>query len=497
MADSSTDELAAGFPGGAFRSHGVPAHLVLSALLAGVVPPEINRPWRYLLVGIDDHRIPALLAAAHPQAQVLAVDDDRDRLAAADRLIAGQRITNLRLECLPLAALGDVRLPGAAYDMVAVPTLFARLGDADRKALAHLLGRSVAPGGLVQVAYPCLPGAAALLSAQHLIRTAGPGAVVDEERIDRAMALIARLVRARAEALAGNRWLAASLRAWRAGRRRQLADLWLAAPWHAFYHWDVVRTLAAAGLNYAGPTVLSARALAEPVAAVVRPFDDPAIDETLCDLLHGRMLRSDLYVHGPLRLTADGQAALLSQVRLAQVVTKAQALARLEKRLDGADAAADLQPMLAALAARPQPAATLTSLQPPGPARLPADRLLRLLVSSGVAQAIPPDDRRAASVPATRINAASAHEAIEDNPTAPGLLVAGATGGLMAVDGIAHLAYLALVTGSGPFVDAVLPFVARRLSRGGGRPPDMDALRDRLAAVLQDDLPVWRRLGMV
>lgn len=497
MADISADELAAGFPGGAFRSHLAPAHLVLAALLAGVAPPDLDRPWRCLLVGMDDHRIPALLAAAHPEASFLAIDGDRDRLAATERLIAGQQIGNLRLACLSPDAMADCRLPGGPFDIAAVPTLFARLDVPGRRALTALLGRAVAPGGLVQVAYPCLPGAAALLSAQHLIRTAGRGTMVEDAQMARAMAVVLRLARAHAEGLAGNRWLAASLRAWRAGRKRLLADLWLGAPWHAFYHWDVARMLGDAQLVHVGPTALSVPPLDGRLAAEVRALDDPAVDETLNDMVRGRMLRSDLYVRGPLRLSPEGQGELLSQVRLAQVVTRQQALDRLNRRLGGPDAAAELQPMLAALAARPQPAATLASLQPPGPARLPADRLLRLLVTSGVAQPMPSADRRAAFVATTRANAAAARQAIEDRPAARGLLAAGATGGLLAVDGIAHLAYLALATGSGPFADAVLPFVARRLARGGAATPDMEALRTRVAAVLQEDLPVWRRLGML
>jgi hypothetical protein len=497
MANKSADELAAGFPGGAFRSHLAPAHLMLASLLAGVAPPDANRPLRLLLTGVDDHRIPALLAAAHPRANVLAVDGDRDRLAAADSLVAGQRIPNLRLECVTPDDMATCRLPGAPFDIVAVPTLFARLDGTGRQALIGLLGRSVAPGGLVQIAYPCLPGALPLLTAQHLIRTAGRGGVVDEDRLGRAMGLVAQLANARAEGLAGNLWLAASLRAWRAGRKRMLADLWLRAPWSAFYHWDAARLLADAQLVHAGPTALTVPPLDDRLAAVVRGLDDPAMDETLNDLARNRMLRSDIYVRGSPRLTSDGQADLLSRVRLAQVVTQKRALARLEKMLGGAEAARDLQPMLAALAALPQPAETLVSLQPPGPGRLPAARLLRLLVASGVAQPMPADDRRAASLPAIRVNAAAAHQAIEEDPAAPGVLVAGTTGGLLAVDGIAHLAYLALATGSGPFVDAVLPFVARRLSRRGASPPDTDALRTRIATVLQEDLPVWRRLGMV
>ncbi len=497
MAERRAKALEPLFPGTALLSQLAPAHLSLAARLCGVIPPRTGKPLRYLLIGVEDARIPALLAASHPNLRLVAVDADRDRLSGADRLLSELRLDNVRLDRIDLGTADGHVLPDAPFDMVAMPALYARLDTGDRRRVSGLLRRALAPGGLVQIGYPAMPASGGLMAAQHLIRMAARGDEDWEDRLGPAMELIQRLARARAPALAGNLWLGATLQAWRAGRADAVTETWLGRPWHALFHWDVARELEGAKLVYAGSTLGTPAPLPDALAEVTRSAGGGATDETLADYLRGALLRSDLYIHGSRPAAPEGLRAEAERVPLAQAQPPKEALMRLARRLGSQQAAADLQPLLAALAAVPRPAEALVSLQPPGPQRLSAERLVRLLVSTGVAQPIPPGDRRSAAVAATRANAAAAHAAVAEDASARGLLISGKTGALGTVDPIQHLTYLALATGSAPFVDATLPFVERRLYRLTATSPDPDGLRAHIATVLQNQLPVWRRLDMV
>ncbi len=497
MAERRAKALEPLFPGTALLSQLAPAHLSLAAQLCGVAPPRIESALRYLLIGVEDARIPALLAASHPNFLFMAIDTDRDRLSGADRLLTELRLDNVRLDHIDLETADGHVLPGAPFDMVAVPALYARLDAVDRRRMSALLRRTLAPGGLVQIGYPAMPASGGLLAAQHLIRTAARGGDDWEDRLGPAMELVQRLAHARAPALAGNLWLGASLQAWRAGRADTVIETWLGRPWHALFHWDVARELADAKLTHAGSTFGTAAALPNTLADVTAGLRHAATGETLADYVCGTLLRSDLYIHGSRPTAPQGLRAEAEHAPLAQALPPKEALMRLARRLGSQQAAADLQPLLAALAAVPRPAEALVSLQPPGPKRLSAEHLVRLLLSTGVAQPIPPGDRRSAAVATVRANAAAAHAAVAEDAAGRGLLVSARTGALGTVDAIQHLTYLALATGSAPFVDATLPFVERRLYRLTAAIPDPDGLRARIATVLQNQLPVWRRLDMV
>ncbi len=497
-----------------FATHLAPGSLVLAAILGDVTPPVVRPPFRYALVGARDRRLAALLAAAHPTATVidLAVDDGEVRPPAPPRPTDGP--ANLTSLTVPAATLAEAARDLEPCQFVAIPTLFGRSGEADRRRLVDAARRLVAPGGLLQVGYPCLPGALPLVDVQHLARATDTDAD-PAERVARAADTLHLASAAGARRLVGNPWRAALGAATQGHNVAAVIETLLETRWRPCWHPDVVRSFGDGGFRLIGPARLvpdGPRIPELPVAASGedgrdaggRPGaladqapTDQALRGALDDLVRARPLRSDLFGRGAPPLDRETRRQMIERQRLALVVPPPAAARRLGQSagLPGDESA--FRPLVAALAAGPRRLGELSAFLPLPTRQIPADRLLRVLLAAGIVQPALERDTPIRATMLHRTNLALARAAVEADLDAPGLIAGATTGGLLALSAPVHLCFLALASGIAPLGDAVAAHVDAWYRRRG-RPTAGGAIdAAQIGRVVSDLYPVWRRLDVL
>lgn len=301
-----------------------PALLAFALVLRGHRPPaSLTGAFTYAELGCGHGVTSAVLAAAHPEARFDAVDFNPSHIAATGRLAREAGLDNAAFQERSFAdyAEGD----GPDLDMVALHGVWSWVSAENRAILVDLLRRRLRPGGLVFVSYNALPGTLATLPLRRiLVEHTADRAGSLPERIEQALAFAGRLTALGSGWFAQADELPARLETLKRKTPNYIAHEYLNRDWTAFYHADVARELAAAKLDFAGPSVpmeqIDDLTLPPEALALVGEAHDPAYAETLRDLLTNRSFRRDLFVKGAERLTPVERSDILRATRFALLV---------------------------------------------------------------------------------------------------------------------------------------------------------------------------------
>jgi hypothetical protein len=357
----------------------------------------------------------------------------------------------------------------------------------------RFIGQRLKPGGVVAVGYNAMPGWAASLAVGRWLQagsawpTAGAAGGIDAARV-----WLQRLADASPEAFSGN-----------AAMERRLAQIAKASPaylqheylprhWQPMYHFDVADDLAAAKLDFVGSAMLPSFWMSMPPEqqALIEAIPDPRWRETAKDYLLGTSFRTDVFVRGRRELSPARRRLRLAEFSVALTAPADQAASALAR--SSAPVAQAAKPILTRLAGRPHRFDELddamASVGLPEQAQTLAAMLSMNRHASIFRADAQPGDGRCA-------------RAWNDSITAD------------ALHGGAGTALAAAVTGSGIDTDPAGLAIYRQLSggatadpaavverafldlQGAETPLEHESLRQRLSAVLEDDLPIWRRLG--
>jgi hypothetical protein len=328
---------------------------------------------------------------------------------------------------------------------------------------------------------------------------------------EQALAFVAAMQKAGARAIPDKEIVERLEREISSGKLAYVAHEYLNENWHPLYHADVARELGEAKLGYvASATMLEnypELALSREQSELLNQVPDDIVRETLRDYFMARAFRRDIYVRGPRRLTNERREVILSDVPLALFIPSAKTRleitvpvgeAKLEERL--------YQPALEALShgvLTPAEILDLPAIR--GKTRGTAVELVGMLTGSGQAVALPA--KGASGTAARGFNRAVLRDAAQGGQTRTALAAPFAASGLHA--GLFEmLAYEALAAGAPAALEDVVDGAWAQLSARGdklrkdGRPIDSAdenkaVLRQELAPVLADAVPVWRRLGVI
>jgi SAM-dependent methyltransferase len=493
-----------------FYPETAPAHMAFAALCRRRSPGLAWRPSRVLELGFGQGFGLALLAAANPDVAFEGCDFNAEHVAHARGLIADAELQNLAVTQASFEEIA-ARGGGRDVDVAIVHGVMSWIDRAGQDAAVAILRRRLRPDGIAYVSYNCMPGWAPLTPIRQLVlevKRRNPGS--SEQQLALALDLIAKLWQANAGYLAINPIAAHHVGSMLAMNRQYLAHEYLTEHGEPQQFSAVAELLAQAELSYAASADVLNNfdhyAVPQSVPPVIAQIIDPILGEAVRDFAGNRRFRRDLFARGVTELSPDAQRELLSRLSFAPVAPRGQMVfkflgpaSELNLKPEFHGAVADL---LARENASFEELLALPGFGPDGAALL-LD-CLALLVYSGQARVLVDGDRVDVR-PAQRFNRLIAERARAGRFYAH-LASPIARSGLPVGD-IGLLALAALFDGlvepaaAAPHILSVLTQHGRRPWRGN-QPINDDAdaiafLVERLTSIFEQQVPLWRRLGVL
>src|SRR5262249_3675351 len=293
----------------AFVHELAPAWLDHAALVSGLAPPQ-RHAFAWCDLGCGQGVTAAVLAATHPAGRFHGIDAMPGHIENARRLAVEAGIANVTFHAADFATAVEIDLP--KFDYIVGHGVYSWVAPQVRADIRSFVDRHLAPGGLVYVSYNAMPGHAADLPLQRLLRAIGESCPGDSrERVAAALTIVDRFLALKAPALVASPTLAQMRDA-----RDRLA--W-SSPAHGYMgqHWnplwvsEVRADLAGIGLKPVGSATLienhDAFVLGSAAREALAAIDDPDIRELARDVLIDQVFRRDLYARQGRRLTEDEQ----------------------------------------------------------------------------------------------------------------------------------------------------------------------------------------------
>lgn len=495
-----------------------PGHLLLACLINNIEPPSCGPDFSYCELGCGQGITAMIIAAANPQARVVAMDFNPAQIARARQAAAAAGLSNIEFLELSFAELVD-QPQLRDFDMVSMHGVWSWIGDKDRRDITDFLARAVKPGGLVAVSYNAMPGWTAMIPLQRLLlEHARLGHDRSDQRVLRGLDFVRRLQQAGSGMLGDgdmlDKLLATTAKAPGSDRAVYLAHEYLNENWQPLYHADTARTLADAKLTFAGSATLTdnfpdlqlepkqRELLAEMPAGPQR--------ETLKDYLCRRPFRRDVFVRGARVMPDMTRDERLGAMGLALTVPPANVKLEIEVPAGKAELPEHhYRPILDALADGPR---TLREL-----ADLPALRgvqgapsmveIAGILVGTAQALPLPWGLDCAGSEAALAYNRAAVLPVARRQASAAAV-TAPLAGSGMTLNTLEALVYDAITRGVPAEHAALVAHVGRNFGEGSGpmlkdgeviaQPEALQkAVAEGVTWTLQHRLPLWRALKMI
>jgi SAM-dependent methyltransferase len=494
-----------------FYPETAPAHIAFAALCRGRSPGLTRRPRRVLELGFGQGFGLALLAAANPDVAFEGCDFNPEHVAHARGLIEEASLANLAV--LP-ASFEEVAARGGHddVDVAILHGVMSWISRAGQEAALAILRRRLRPKGLAYVSYNCMPGWAPLVPIRQLmleVKRRNPGG--SERQLTLGLDLIVKLWQANAGYFTINPIAAHHFGAMLDMDRNYLAHEYLTDDGEPQQFSDVAALLAQADLSYTASAALldnlDQYAVPNAVLPLVAQIADPILREAVRDFAANRRFRRDLFARGTAELSQVEHRGMLSELRFALAVPRGQMtfkflgpVSELTLKPEFHGAVADL---LARKNADFDELTALPAFRENG-ASLLLD-CLALLVHSGQAFVLVGGDYGDVG-PAQRFNRMIVERARAGRPYSHLASPIARTG--VPVDEIGLLALAALFDGQAaePSVAArhvlsILSALGRKPLRGH-QPIDDDGeaiafLTETLKPVFDEQIPLWRRLGVL
>ena len=316
-----------GYTAGFYRET-APAHLAFAALAAGRSPGRALKPKRLLELGFGQGFGLGVLAAANPDVAFDGIDFNPEHVAHARRLVAAAGLENLALS---EASFEEAAARGGESDadVVALHGIFSWVARDTQDAIVQVIRQRLQPDGLAYVSYNSMPGWAPLAPIRQLMlatKRRHPGG--SDRQLGLALELVASLRQGGAAYFSANPAAAQHVDAMLAMDRVYLAHEYLDAHWDLFEFADLAARLGEAKLSFVASATLpeNVDAYAVPIALqpLVAQAGDIVLRETLRDYAANKRFRRDVFARGSAALTAAEQRRLLSRTRFALAVPRAR-----------------------------------------------------------------------------------------------------------------------------------------------------------------------------
>lgn len=295
-----------------------PSHLNFAAVIAGVTPIPLDRPFHYCELACGQGLTTLVLAAANPQGQFVGIDFNPVQINRARQLAAEAGLTNLRFIDAAFLEMEALDLP--TFDFITLHGIWSWISPENQEALVTFLGKRLRVGGLVYVSYNSLPGWAAAAPLRELLFDLADQA---SGSIFQRFSTAAEQARAMAEKNAiyftANPNLRNRLDGLKAMSPHYLVHEYLNQEWRPLYHRDVAGSMSAARLTYVGSATIQEQLpdLSLPQAAreMLNAMPPGPRRETLKDYWLNTQFRRDIFSRGAIPLTQAEQSRIALATR--------------------------------------------------------------------------------------------------------------------------------------------------------------------------------------
>lgn len=498
-----------------FYAEQSPVLLNFVAVLNGVEPLPLDRPFSYFELGFGRGVTVNMLAAANPNGKFYAADFNPAHVAGASDLANQAQLDNITLLENSFADLagGAVDLP--QFDFITLHGIYTWVTAENRRHIVDFIARYLKPGGIVYVSYNALPGWAGAQPLQRLLVEYGDAFPNRSDiQVAQAADFVQKLVDAKVGYFSsGGPNLQARLDGLKNHNRNYLVHEYMHKHWQPMYHADVARDFGNAKLEFVGSADVSQTYpklyLDEAKTALLNTMPEPAMQETLKDYCLNTGFRKDVFVRGARKLNPVRRHQLLSRYGLALVVPRDAVRLAMKFTFGELNAKPELAlPICDALARGPHTLAQLAALEAlKGCTMEEVVQLAALFVASRQVELFDAGYAAQPQDAAKRMNrAVAAGTRYSDEYQS---LCSGLTGGALTVPYVARLVYW-LMSEQRMDADAealaragwsVMQPQGRRLVKDGVRLDDdassLAELQSQISIVLRDYLPVWRNLHML
>jgi SAM-dependent methyltransferase len=502
------------YTGGYYREQS-PSQINLACIINEIEPVPLDGPFTYCELGFGRGLTVNLLAAVHPQGRFYACDFNPAHVAGAKRLAEEAGLSNLTLLEASFGDMADGAIPDLPkFDFITLHGIYTWVAPEVQRDIVRFISNYLKPGGIVYASYNAMPGWTAALPLQRLlVELADIYPNRSDLQIRQGAEFVQKLTEAQAGYINANPSAASRIEMLKTGNPHYLVHEYMHHAWRPLYFADVARDFAAAKLEFVGSAdpgfTFTAVYLKPEQAKLLNEISDGTVRETMKDYILNTGFRKDVFVRGAKRMTPQRQMEWLRRMTVALTVPRKSAALKIKLGFGEISLNEDTYaPVIDALAQKNMSLQEISAL--PTLTSQTGNVVLQFvcfLVASGQAAISFPAPAKP-SPQAGVFNRTVAKQTHYNNDEFQ-FLSASAIAGGMQTNFVERIVYLLLAGQKNLPPAEALAQQAWQQMKGAGRSfikdgavlqGDADNLAEMLAqtrVLLEEKLPVWKRLGML
>lgn len=294
-----------------------PVWLNYVAVLGGVPPRDLERPFTYLELGSGFGHSTIVNAGALPRGEFHACDFNPAHIEGARRQAAAFGIGNVEFHELSFAQLLEIDLP--QFDFIVLHGVYSWVSAQARQEIRHIIQRKLKTGGLVYISYNCMPGWAVEVPLRRLLVELADQLEGDSlSRTEQALGALKQLSESRLRYFSTYPDTLAAIESYKRGPSEYLAHEFLNESWEPFYSIDVAEEMRDIGLRYVGSATLAdnhpALVIDDEAARAIARLPTERQRQLASDFAAHRRFRRDVFVRAPVELSPAQMAANFNNV---------------------------------------------------------------------------------------------------------------------------------------------------------------------------------------
>ena len=285
----------------AFIQHSAPASLDHVAVISGLMPPARKEEFAWCDLGCGQGATAVMLAATHPGGQFHGIDAMPEHTDYGRRFAAEGDVANVIFHTADFATASHLELP--KFEYIVAHGVYSWVGPQVRADMRSFVDSRLKRGGLLYLSYYAMPGRAADLPFQRLVRAIGETCEGNStQRVGAALKIIDSFLGLKAPALVASPMLSRLKQEEYRVAASYLAHEYMGQHWDPLFVTDVRRDMATIGLKPVGSATLvenyDSFVLGKAAREALSAIADEDVRELARDFLIDQFFRLDVFVRG-------------------------------------------------------------------------------------------------------------------------------------------------------------------------------------------------------